>query len=130
MSTKRNTDFDRRSEPRVPLDQPVRLAFSNFRDFIEAVTDNISEDGMFIRTAAVRPVGSEFRFKITLADGWALIEGTGEVVWLSRDEFGTSTGMGVRFLKLVAESAELVGNIVAEHRRVGRESFDLDSESG
>lgn len=117
---------------RASLDRPVRLEFPIFRDFIEAVTGNISESGMFIRTTAVREVGSEFHFILTLVDGGTLIEGTGEVVWLSvgEKESGRSTGMGVRFLSLGRESVELVRSIVAEHGRLGRASFDLDGESG
>ena len=130
MKTEEISTDDRRPADRVPLDRPVSLEFSHFRDFIEAVTDNISESGMFIRTTDVRGVGSEFHFKLTLADGHTLIDGTGEVVWLSvqEKESGRSTGMGVRFLSLVRESAELVRNIVAEHRRVGHAAFDLDVE--
>ena len=131
MKTEETSTDDRRRAERAPIDRSVRLEFSNFRDFIEAVTNNISESGMFIRTTAVREVGSEFHFRLTLADGSALIEGTGEVVWLSVEEKenGGSFGMGVRFLSLVRESAELVRNIVAEHRRVGRASFDLEGEN-
>ncbi len=132
MKTEEIGTDDRRRAERAPIDRPVRLEFSHFQDFIEAVTNNISESGMFIGTTAVREVGSEFHFKLTLADGYTLIEGLGEVVWLSVEEKenGGSFGMGVRFLSLVRESAELVRNIVAEHRSLGRASFDLNRESG
>ena len=128
MKTEETSTDDRRRAERAPIDRSVRLEFSHFRDFIEAVTNNISESGMFIRTTAVREVGSAFHFKLALADGSALIEGDGEVVWLSAEEkeSGRSTGMGVRFLSLEPESAELVRNIVAEHRRLGHTSFELD----
>ena len=124
MSTKKDTNADRRMAERIRLDRSIHLEFSDIGDFIDAVTDNISERGMFIRTAAVRPVGSKFRFRLTLADGYSLIEGTGEVVWLHIEEQASrgSTGMGVRFLSLAAESAGLVRRIVAE----GGTSFDLD----
>ena len=63
-------------------------------------------------------------------DGYSLIEGIGEVVWFSVDQKKSrSAGLGVRFLSLVGASAELVRNIVAEYRRVGRTSLDLDGES-
>lgn len=131
MKTEETSTGDRQRAERAPLARPVRLEFSHFRDFIEAITGNISESGMFIRTTEVRDVGSEFHFKFTLVDGGTMIEGTGEVVWLRVEEMegGRSTGMGVRFLSLVQESAELVQNIVAEHRRMGRASFDLDGEN-
>ena len=109
---------DRRGPERIRLDRPIRLQFPDFRDFISAVTGNISEKGMFIRTEAVRAVGSQFRFELTLADGFSLIEGTVEVVWLHiQEKNGGKTGIGVRFLSLDGESAELVTRIVAEHRK-------------
>ncbi len=131
METEENPGNRRRAE-RIPLDRPVRLEFSDLRNFIEAITGNISESGMFIRTTAVRGVGSEFRFKLMLADGSSMIEGTGEVVWLGVEdtESGPASGMGVRFVSLVRESAELVRDIVSEHLRLGRAPFDLDGEDG
>jgi len=128
MGTRKNTNVDRRTAERIQLDRSISLQFSDMRDFIDAVTDNISESGMFIRTDAVRPVGSKFPFRLSLADGYSLIEGTAEVVWLRIEESGSggSAGVGVRFLSLVAEREGLVRRIVAEHRRVGHKSFELD----
>ena len=60
MKTEEIGTDDRRTTERVPLERPVRLEFSKVRDFIAAVTSNISEGGMFIKTTAVRKVGSEF----------------------------------------------------------------------
>ena len=128
VSTKRNTDFGRRSAERIQIVRSIRLEFSDVSEFMNAVADNISESGMFIRTAAVNPVGSTFRFRLALAEGDPMIEDFGEVVWhrSEEQESGGPTGMGIRFLSLVGESAGLVRRIVAEHRRMGRAPFYLE----
>lgn len=117
ITAEEKTGIERRMDERIQLDRPVSLQFPDFRDFISAITDNISANGMFIRTPAVRAVGAQFQFKLTLPDGFTLIEGTGEVVWLHIQQkgYGSPTGMGVRFLNLEGESQELVNRIVAEH---------------
>ncbi len=105
---------DHRAKPRVPLRRPVRLKSARLRNFIEADTANISESGMFIQTARI-PVGESFDFSITLSDDISPIQGSGEVMYLSIDETGVSTGMGVHFLDLKGESSSLLRQVVAEN---------------
>ncbi len=68
---------------------------------------------MFVQAARI-PVGSSFNFSITLDEGLSPIQGVGEVIWLSLDEDGASTGIGVRFQELKGDSLSLVRRIVAE----------------
>ena len=105
---------DYRAKPRVPLRRPVRLKSPPLEDFIEAATANISESGMFIQTARI-PIGQSFDFSLTLSDDFSPIQGSGEVMYLSIDETGASTGMGVHFLDLKGESFSLLCQVVAEH---------------
>ena len=100
--------------PRVPFRRLVRLRFPKFQDFEAAIAD-ISEGGMFIQTATIRPVGTGLEFVFTLADSSTQIRGFGEVKWLSLDKNGAPTGMGVRFEYLLDEGRELLRSIVAEH---------------
>ena len=119
---------DRGPKWRAPLRRPVRLHYLPSQDF-EAVTENVSEGGMLIQSATILPVGTRLDFSITLADGSTQIRGFGEVQWLSLDENGTSTGMGVRFALLLDESSELLRHIVAEHHRsLSVAAFDLDMQ--
>ena len=117
---------NRRPKPRAPLRRLVRVHYARFPDFIEAVTANISESGMFIQTATIRPVGGQFDFSMTLTDGFTLIDGSAEVIWISIDEDGMTTGMGVRFVELVGDSAQFVRRIVEENLRDGEVPFDVN----
>ena len=117
---------DHRRQPRVHLRRPVRLYYARFQDFIEVVTENISESGMYIHGTGIQPVGVSFEFALLLTDGFSLIEGTAEVMWVSFDDNGTTNGMGVRFVELVGDSAQLVRRIVAENLGDGGAPFDLD----
>jgi c-di-GMP-binding flagellar brake protein YcgR len=83
----------------------VRLYYARFQDFIEVVTENISETGMYIHGTGIQPVGVTFEFALLLTDGFSLIEGTAEVMWVSFGEHGRTDGMGVRFVELAEESA-------------------------
>ena len=71
---------------------------------------------MFVQEAMV-PVGASFGFSIDLGEGLRPIQGTGEVIWLSRNADRASSGMGVQFLKLEDESVSLVREVVAERLR-------------
>ena len=105
---------DRRIAPRVPFDEPIRLQLPPAKDFIDAATANISQSGMFIRTTTLALPGSRLDFNITLADETALIEGLGEVVRIQGgDESQRPSGMGVRFLDLRGNSAEVLRAVVA-----------------
>ena len=115
---------DHRAKPRVPLRRPVRLKSAHLQDFIEAATENISESGMFIQTARI-PVGASFDFSIALSDGFSPVQGSGEVIYLSIDETGVSTGMGVHFLDLKGESFSLLRQVVAENLREGVAASDF-----
>ena len=88
------------------------------RDVIEAVTADISVGGMFIKTTSFRQPGAELDFRITLSDTSALIEGSAEVVRVQGgDETERPSGMGIHFLDLRGNSAELVRRVVDAHLR-------------
>ena len=114
---------------RVPLRQPVRLPYARIWGSIETATANISESGMLIQTARI-PVGASFDFSILLGDGFSPIQGGGEVIWLSTDESGVSTGMGVRFAYLSDENSKLLRRIVAAQRWRLRPSISALQGSG
>ena len=85
---------DRGRKWRASLRLPVRL-YPASQDAFEAVTENISEGGMFIKSTTTLPVGARLGF--TLTDGSTLIRGFGEVKWLGFDENGASNGIGIGF---------------------------------
>ncbi len=113
---------------RVPLEREVALQFQNFSGFIHQYSHNISMGGIFIKSVDPRPAGSLCRLEFRLADGYKLIEGRGEVIWVrDRDESPERpAGMGIRFLELEPESQRLIRRMVEEHERKGGKPFDVD----
>ena len=72
---------------------------------------------MFIKTTSFRELGAKLDFRIALSDPAVLIEGSAEVVRVQGgDETERPSGMGIHFLKLQHEQAELVRCVVDAHR--------------
>ena len=116
--------LDRRVKPRVELHRAVLLKSARLHELIEADIANISESGMFIQTARI-PVGESFAFSIDLSDDEGPIQGSGKVMYISIDETGVSTGMGVHFLNLKGESSSLLRQVVAENLPESAAASDL-----
>lgn len=113
---------------RVPLQQPVRLKFARFQDFLTEVSANISAGGMFLRSDTPRTPGEELDFVLSLEDGFTLVEGRGEVKWNrdDSDQPDRPAGMGVKFLELYGDSEALVQRVVSQHTEKGGETFSLE----
>ena len=126
-NTESTERLERRPKPRVRLRRRLRLYYASLQDFIEVITENISESGMYIDGHGIQPVGVTFEFSLLLIDGFTLIEGTAEVMWLSFDEDGMTNGMGVRFVELEGGSARFVRGVVAENIADGGAAFDLNN---
>lgn len=125
-----NQDSDSRVQDRVALDRAVQLKFSKFQDFLTEIAGNISPGGMFIQTDEPQPPGERFDFECSLADGFPLVCGSAEVVWTREraEARELKPGMGVRFLSLLDNSAELIDKIIEHRQKVGEETFDLERE--
>ena len=65
-------------------------------------TKNISESGMFLRTAERLPVGVEFEFELTL-EQQTPISGCAEVVRLADSDLTPALGVGARFLEFTED---------------------------
>ena len=72
---------------------------------------------MFIKTTSFKHPGYKLDFRIALSEASALIEGSAEVVRVQGgDESELPSGMGVHFVELRGNSAELVRKVVDAHR--------------
>ena len=118
-----------RDSRRVPLETRVHLKFERFSGFISEYSANISPGGMFITTQTPEPPGTMLEFQLQLGDGFELIRGTGEVVWVRAAADGTTrpAGMGIRFLRLSRGSRDLIYKMVDAHISEGGTPFDLTS---
>jgi uncharacterized protein (TIGR02266 family) len=123
--------FDLSSVPRdsrrVPISAKVAFKFDRFAGFISEYSSNISPTGMFITTNEPEPPGSVLDFEFQLGDGFDLIRGKGEVVWIRAVAEGPSrpAGIGIRFLELAEGSKELIYRIVDQYVQDGGTPFDV-----
>ncbi|HEX6901095.1 MAG TPA: TIGR02266 family protein [Thermoanaerobaculia bacterium] len=116
-----------RDSRRVPLETRVQFKFDRFSGFISEYSANISPGGMFIRTRAPQPPGTVLDLEFRLGDGFELIKGRAEVVWVRAEDEGSMrpAGMGLRFQELAPGSKELIYRIVDEHIAQGGTPFDV-----
>lgn len=116
-----------RDSRRVPLETRVQFKFDRFSGFISEYSANISPGGMFIRTRAPQPPGTVMDLEFRLGDGFELIKGRAEVVWVRSEDEGTMrpAGMGLHFQELAPGSKELIYRIVDEHVAQGGTPFDV-----
>jgi molecular chaperone DnaK len=116
-----------RDSRRVPLETRVQFKFDLFSGFLSEYSSNISPGGLFIRTRTPQPIGTVLDFEFRLGDGFELIKGTGEVVWVREEDDGPArpAGMGLRFRELSQGSQELIYRIVDQHVLQGGTPFDV-----
>jgi hypothetical protein len=87
----------------------INKQFDSFDQFVHEYVTNVSGAGVFIKSDAPLPVGSEIKLKFSVVlDQIETIEGTGIVVRVERDP----PGMGVVFKELDAYSKTLVERLL------------------
>ncbi len=104
----------------------ITLRFDSFRGFLEECSDRISEQGIFLATDEIRPVGSRVEFHLGLDANFPLLRGTGEVLWVVEPNGGGEVpGMAVRY-ESTDEATATLARRIAERQRARSESvFDL-----
>jgi uncharacterized protein (TIGR02266 family) len=100
--------YNRRSSPRVVLGIPVSYRFGN--TIAAALTLNISEGGLAIRTTSPLDVGATLRLRFRVPTARADVDAVGRVAWVDR-----RIGMGVQFTALSAEDQATVDDFVQSH---------------
>jgi uncharacterized protein (TIGR02266 family) len=114
---------DSRVGDRQATSMRIKLKYPDVETFIQKYAVNISRGGIFIATKQPKPVGTfvKFEFLLSNADSQSIIRGEGQVQWTK--EFdpafpARAHGMGVKFLRLDAESQQVVDRALrwrAEH---------------
>ncbi|MBL9039001.1 MAG: TIGR02266 family protein [Archangium sp.] len=91
----------------------VKLAHSGIDEFVEKYATNLSPGGMFIRSRDPKPLGTLVHFKIELASGARVMQGSAVVKWVRgmNDPEGPP-GMGVSFETLDPASQSLVNRML------------------
>ncbi len=129
---------DARKDTRSLLSLKIRYKSATLEDFIERYSIDISRGGVFIKAKKPLAVGTLLKFEFMLQDQSRLIHGVGRVVW-RRDETEADaqnpSGMGIKFIKMDAESRSIVQRIAEDrvHPGVfeqGKEGARLGSDPG
>jgi molecular chaperone DnaK len=109
-------------DKRPPAERPtaqlrIRLKYLDVQSFVEKFAPNVTRQGIFIASKSPKPVGTQLRFELLLADGKSkLIKGEAVVAWVREYDAanpGRAHGMGLKFSRLDRDSRELVDRIEA-----------------
>ena len=100
--------YNRRSSPRVTLGIPVAYRVGN--TISSAVTLNVSQGGLAIRTTSPLDVGAVLRVRFRLSTSRFDLESEARVAWSV-----PRLGMGVEFIKLEHESQAAIHAFVHAH---------------
>ncbi len=105
----------------------IKLEYASFQDFANRLWPCLSEDGMWVPSDRSAGVGELVDFDVTLADGFRLFHGTGQVIGLGPGPEGAPAGPGmtVRFSQLDGPSRNLIQKVVSKHRGEGGRPFVL-----
>ncbi len=127
------SDNTRRSERR-PMFLVCRYSIAG-REYVDLST-NISSRGIFIKTFAPPPVGSEVRLTVKLPEEWGNqpLNILGRVAHINNDENPHKRGMGIEFLSIMSDSLPMieffVRQIYSEDKLSPKRLANLSSDSG
>src|SRR5688572_765770 len=102
------SENNRRSSPRVVLGIPVAYRYGN--TIATALTLNISEGGLAVRTTNPLPVDSVVRTRFRLPAGRTDIQADARVAWVDQ-----RVGMGLQFTKVDDASQAAIDAFVRSH---------------
>ena len=77
--------------------------------------ENISRNGLFIRTPHPKPVGTRVEFEFTLPEGRQPVIGKGIVRWV-QTETSSPKGMGIQFLELNDEGRHEISEVLRQRK--------------
>jgi len=120
---------DARKDKRTLLSLKIRYKSATLEDFIERYSSDISRGGVFIKAKKPLAVGTLLKFEFMLQDESTLIHGVGRVVWRREDADASPqdpAGMGIKFIKMDADSRAVVQKIADDRARPG--VFDQGKE--
>ncbi len=93
----------------------MKLAHKGLDEFAAKYATNLSDGGMFIRTREPKAIGTELSFRVEIADGQRVLQGTALVKWTRADgDPNGPPGMGLEFVTLDPLSRALVDRMLAQ----------------
>ena len=105
----------------------VEVVGDDFAEVVRVFAPNLSRDGVYVETDVWLADGSPVRFRLSLADGFALVHAVGEVAW-RRSSAERKPGLAIRFTRVI-EGMPLVERIVDQHALDGGQPFRLADQA-
>lgn len=99
------------AEGKKPVGLAVKLPFQTRQEFIEKYRGSVSLGGIFLRSNAVRPPGTEVTLDLKLANGERLIYASAVVHYVTGQKGRGIPGVGLRFVTLDPESRKFLESI-------------------
>lgn len=112
-----------RTSPRAQVSLVARYRSPTIFEFVEEQCYDLSQGGMFIRSLHPAPTGTLLKIECEVDQGPKAIRAVARVVWHRElDQPASPSGMGVKFVKLDADTASLIEEIVARTGVLGTDS--------
>jgi uncharacterized protein (TIGR02266 family) len=100
--------YNRRSSPRVGLATPVAYRVGN--NIAAALTINISQGGVAIRTSSPLEIGTDIKLRFRLPSARRDVDASARVCWSDR-----RVGMGLEFTTIEPADRSAIGEFVEAH---------------
>jgi len=114
MTGKKDDFSEKREYPRAVA--KIEIEFKEIIDFVSSYLLNVSNGGLFVRTAETCPLDSIVFLRFTMPGDTQPIETEGKVVWCNMGgKRYFPKGMGIKFLKLKDADNEKIKKFVEEH---------------
>lgn len=120
---------DERTQRRAELEKVVRWRSPTLADFVEQHSKDISVGGVFVRSDDPLPKSTLVKIEIEI-DSETVVQGVGRVVWSRAPENATAqspAGMGIKFVRMDAESRAKLAELVAQSGQDTPSSFERGS---
>ncbi|MDH3522880.1 MAG: hypothetical protein OES32_04775, partial [Acidobacteriota bacterium] len=105
----------------------IKLEYASFQDFANRLWPCLSEEGMWIASDLAAGVGELVDFDVTLADGFRLFHGSGQVIGVGPGPGGSGSGLTIRFSQLDEPSRNLIRKVVSKQVGEGGKPFVLSA---
>jgi uncharacterized protein (TIGR02266 family) len=105
----------RRKDPRIQ--KVLSLSFRNRDDLVKALSENVSGEGMFIKTSLPLGKGERFFLKLQLPGAFEPLRIGCEVMWIrttTTDQERDPVGMGIRFIQINHEDHRLLMDVIGK----------------